>query len=51
MSGQSRPVAALYSQGQASMGLAQFSLVQPVQSSKALSKFLEVIPPASWFPI
>lgn len=47
VSGQTRLVAELYSQGQPSMVLAQLSLVQPVQSSMAESKFLEVIPPAS----
>lgn len=47
MSGQTRLVGELYSQGQASMVLAQLNLVQPVQSSIALSKFLEVVPLAS----
>lgn len=47
MSGQTRLVAELYSRGQASMVLAQLRLVQPVQSSMALSKFLEVVPRAS----
>lgn len=47
MSGQTRLVAELYSQGQASMVLALLSLVQPVQSRLAPSKFLEVVPPAS----
>lgn len=50
VSDQTRPVAELYSQGQACMVLAQHSLVQPVQSSMALSKFLEVAPPANWSP-
>lgn len=44
---QSRLAVELYSQGQASMVLAQLGLVQPVQSSTSLSKFLEVVPPAS----
>lgn len=47
---QTRLVADLYSQGQASMVLAQLGLVQPVQCSMALSKFLEVVPPASRSP-
>lgn len=50
MSGQTRLVAELYSQGQASMVLAQVCLVQPVQSNLALSKFFEVVPPASRSP-
>lgn len=47
MSGQARLVTELYSQGQASMVLAQQSLVQPIQTSMGPSKFLEVVPPAS----
>lgn len=46
VSGQTRLVTELYSQGQASLGLAQLNLVQPVNFSTALSKSLEVAPPA-----
>lgn len=46
VSGQTRLVTELYSQGQANLVLAQLSLVQPVNFSMALSKSLEVAPPA-----
>lgn len=46
VSGQTRLVTELYSQGQAYLVLAQLSLVQPVNFSMASSKSLEVAPPA-----